>query len=194
MLYRMFPLMALALAMFVGGPLLAAEEVKVKDSTHDGVLVSISADKLVMTTGKEGKEHSHALAREIKLTLDGKACKAADLKAGAKIRVTTRGAEKQIATRIEALDKNPEFAVSNRHDGKVVSIRGNQLVMTDAEGSAEHTRILAIDAKVTCDGEVCKPADLKPGMRIRVTTESDAPNAAAIQVEALDKNLKFASL
>jgi hypothetical protein len=192
MMYRMFPLMTLALVMFVGGPLLAAEDVKVKDSTHDGVLVSISGDKLVMTAGKEGKEHSHTLARDAKLTLDGKVCKAADLKAGAKIRVTTRGADKQLAIGIEGLDKNAEFAASNRHEGKVVSISGKKLVMTGVEGSAEHTCTLTTDAKVTCDGKACKPADLKAGMRIRVTIDSAVPHSAT-QVEAIDKNEDFAS-
>ena len=76
---------------------------------------------------------------------------------------------------------------------KFVSITGNKLVMTGAEGSAEHTCTLAIDAKVTCDGKVCKAADLKPGMRIRVTTDSEAPNDAT-QVEALDKNADFARI
>ena len=191
-MFRMFQLTTLALVMFVGRPALAGEDVKVKDGTHDGVLVSISGDKLVMTAGKEGKEHSHTLARDIKLTLDGKACKAADLKAGAKIRVTTRGGDKQLATQIEGLDKNAEFAVSNRHEGKVVSISGKKLVMTGVEGSAEHTCTLTTDAKVTCDGKVCKPADLKAGMRIRVTIDSAIPHSAT-QVEALDKNEDFAS-
>jgi hypothetical protein len=145
-----------------------------------------------MTAGKDAKEHSHTLARDAKLTLDAKACKAADLKAGTKIRVTVSGADKQLVTRVEGLDKNSEFAVSNRHEGKVVKITGNKLVMTGVEGSAEHTCTLAVDAKVTCDGEACKPADLKAGMRIRVTLES-ADTHVATQVEALDKNLKFAS-
>jgi hypothetical protein len=182
--------MALALAMFVGGPLLAVEDVK--DAAHDGKLVSITGDQLVMTAGKEGKEHTHTLARDAKLTLDGKACKAADLKAGTKIRVTVQGADKQLAVRIEGIDKNPDFAASNRHDGKFVSITGSKLVMAGIEGSDEQTVNLATSAKVTCDGKACKMADLKAGMRIRVTLEGDAPKAT--QVEALDKNADFASI
>jgi alpha-acetolactate decarboxylase len=190
MFYRMFGLATLALGMFVGATALAEDA---KEGTHDGKVVSISGEKLVMTAGKEGQEHSHTLARDVKLTLDGKACKIADLKAGTRIRVTTTGADKQLATRIEGLDKNPDFAASNRQDGKFVSVTGKKLVMTGTEGSQERTCTLAVDAKITCDGKVCKAADLKPGMRIRVTTDSEAPNDAT-QVEALDKNADFARI
>jgi hypothetical protein len=189
MLYRMFSVAALALGMFVGGTALAAEESE--NSTHEGKVVSITSEKLVMT-GKDGKEHSHALDADAKLTLDGKACKAADLKAGTRIRVTTSSADKSVVSQIEGLDKNREFA-ANRHEGKIVIIAGNKLVVTGAEGSAEHTCTLAATAQITCDGKVCKAADLKPGMRVRVTTTSGEPHAAT-QVEALDKNLKFAAI
>jgi len=189
MFYRMFGLATLALGMFVGTTALAEDA---KEGTHDGKVVSISGDKLVMTNA-EGKEHSHTLARGVKLTLDGKACEAAQLKAGTRIRVTTEGADKQLATRVDGLDKNPDFAASSRRDGKLVSITAKKLVMTGAVGSAEHTCILAIDAQITCDGKVCKAADLKPGMRVRVTTGNEAPSDAT-QVEALDKNADFARI
>lgn len=190
MSFRMISVATLGLAMFVGATALAAEDVK--DSTHDGKLVSISGDKLVMTAGPDGKEHSHNLARDAKLTLDGKACKAADLKAGTRIRVTTQGEGNSVASRIEGLDKNSDFA-SNRQDGKVVSVTGNKLVMTLTQGSEPQTYTLTTTANVTCDGKVCKPADLKPGMKVRVTLESAAPYAAT-RVEAIEKNQDFASL
>jgi hypothetical protein len=188
MSFRMFSVATLALGMLVGATALAAEDAR--EGTHDGKVVSISSDELVMKS-KEGKEHSHTLARDVKLTLDGNACKAADLKTGTRIRVTTSGADKQLATRIEGIVKNSDFAASNRQDGKFVSISGKKLVMTGADGSDERTCNLAVDAKVTCDGKVCKAADLKPGMRIRVTTDREAPSDAT-QVEALDKNAEFA--
>ena len=78
------------------------------EKSMDGTVVSVSADKLTMTN-KEGKEHSHALAANVKLTCDGKVCKAADLKPGMRVRVTTENAEPHAATRIEALDTNRDF-------------------------------------------------------------------------------------
>ena len=159
--------------------------------TVDGKVVCVNGDKLVMT-GKDGKEHSHTFTRDVIVTLDSKACKAADLKAGMKIRVTTSGADMQLADQIEAIDTNLAFATFNRLDGKVVSISGNNLVMANAAGSDEHTCNLALDAMLSCDGKICKAADLKPGMKIRVTTNIDAPQATT-QVEAIDKNLAFAT-
>ena len=61
----------------------------------------------------------------------------------------------------------------NTHDGKVVSVAGNKLIMVDKSGKNEHTHTLAADAAVTCNGKECKLSDLKPGMRIRVTTSAD---------------------
>ena len=156
--------------------------------TMDGTVVSVSADKLTMTN-KEGKEHSHALAANGTVTCDGKTCTVADLKAGMKIRVTTDQAAPHAASRVEALDKDAAFA-SSSHDGKVVSTTGNTLVMTNMEGKEEHTCTLAANAKVTCDGKLCKASDLKPGMRIRVTSENGDAHAAT-QIEALDKNPEF---
>jgi 3-dehydroquinate synthase class II len=49
---------------------------------------------------------------------------------------------------------------------------------------------LTEDVKVTCDGKDCTAADLKTGMRIRVTTKEGA-RKFAMQIEALVKNDKF---
>jgi len=75
----------------------------------EGKVVSVNGDKLTMTN-KEGKEHSHTLAANVKMTCDGKTCTAADLKAGMRIRVTTDTADRHAAVRIEALDKDAAFA------------------------------------------------------------------------------------
>lgn len=168
---------------------------KIKDTvvgpsqkSMDGTVLSVSGDKLTMTN-KEGKEHSHTLAANIKITCDGKTCTTADLKAGMKVRVTNDPANQHAAVRIEALDKDTTFA-STSHDGITVTINGDKLVMTNMEGVEEHSYTLAGDIKVTCDGKVCKATDLKPGMRIRVTTDSGEPHSAT-RIEALDNNRDF---
>lgn len=107
MMYRMLPLAALAMALFMSSPSRADQAADT--STHEGKVVSMAGDKLVMT-GKDGAEHSHVLTASAKLTCDGKICKSEDVKAGMKIRVTTtKKDDKQTVTRIEALDKNTSF-------------------------------------------------------------------------------------
>lgn len=107
MSYRMFSVVMLGLAMLVCATALAAKDDE--RNTHDGKVVSITSNKLMMTS-KDGQEHSHTLTADAKLTLDGKTCKAADLKPGTRIRVTTQGADNNIANRIEGINKNPDFA------------------------------------------------------------------------------------
>jgi hypothetical protein len=93
---------------------LASQDVSIKETepcsdTFEGQVVSMTGGKLVMSS-MAGKEYSHTLAKDAKLTCDGTACKAEDLKAGSKIRVTTAKDDRKVATGIEALDKNDEFA------------------------------------------------------------------------------------
>jgi len=78
-------------------------------TTFDGKVVSMTGDKLVVAN-KEGKECSHTLAKDAKLTRDGTVCKAEDLKAGNKIRVTTKKDDRNVATNINSLDTHAEFA------------------------------------------------------------------------------------
>jgi hypothetical protein len=75
-----------------------------KDSsakTHDGKVVSVAGDKLT-TTCSEGKQHCHTMAKDAKVTCDGKDAKAADLKAGTDVRVTTQKDNKTVATAVES--------------------------------------------------------------------------------------------
>lgn len=184
--YRMFSLGAMALALFVvGAPAFAADE-----AMHDGKVVSITSSKLVMSNkgDKDNKEHTHKLATDAKVTLDGKTCKAEELRAGMKIRVTTTTKDAKVATQIEAIDKNETFA--NTHDGKVISITSSKLMMTNKDGK-EHSHLVSAETKVTCDGKVCKTSDLKAGMKIRVTTKK-SDEGVAIGIEAIDKDGEFA--
>jgi hypothetical protein len=74
----------------------------------DGTVVSVKGGALTMTD-REGKEHRQTLAADAKVTCDARACEAADLEAGMRVRVTTRNGAPRAATRIEALDKNAAF-------------------------------------------------------------------------------------
>jgi hypothetical protein len=189
MMFCKLSLSAMTLAMLVVGAPAFADK-KAEDPTHDGKVVSVTDAKLVMTLkgDKDAKEHAHTIADDAKLTLDGKACKAEDLKAGTQIRVTTKTGAPTVAIAIEAIDKNETFA--NTHDGKVVSTTATKLVMTDKDGK-EHSHTIMDDAKVTLDGKACKAADLKAGTKIRVTTQKNGKRDV-LEIEAIDKNSDFA--
>jgi len=165
------------------------ENAEFTSNSHEGKVVSITDDELVMTS-KDGQEHSHDLTSKAKVTLDGKVCKAAELKPDTRIRVTIHEGDKNGVTRIEGLDKSAAFT-SSSHEGKVISTTRNELVMMNKDGQ-RHSQKLTADAKLTLDGKVCKAADLKPGMRIRVTTQESDRNDVN-RIEGLDKDLTFAS-
>ena len=81
---------------------------KSTSKTYDGRIVSMTGDKLVMSS-KEGTEYSHTLATDATLSCDGKVCKAENLKPGHKIRVTTKQDDRNVLIGIESLNKNVEF-------------------------------------------------------------------------------------
>ena len=108
MLNRLLPvlLMVVAVAMFAALPAIAIADDE-KGDTHDGKIVRIDKDELVMTTAA-GKEVSHKLTKDVKLRLDNKDVTLADIndfKVGMKVRVTTKKGDPNTVTKIEALSK-----------------------------------------------------------------------------------------
>jgi hypothetical protein len=108
MVNRMVPslLAAVAVALFVSAAALADENARFK--AHEGKVVSATDTKLIMAD-KDGKEHTHMLAKDVKIMLDSKKATAQDLKPGMRIRVTTPKDDLKTAVRVEALDKDKTF-------------------------------------------------------------------------------------
>jgi hypothetical protein len=201
--------LALALALLVGARAVADDKNKDNKNQMEGKIVRIEGNKVVMTD-KDGKaEHTHTLALDARITLDGKEAKLTDLKKDQMIRVTTKEGDPTQAVRIDALDKNKDFDKTgtdkkppelnllvraddkaNTHEGKIVRIEGNKIVMTGKDDKTEHTHTLAPDARVMCDGKECKLTDLKKDQTVRVTTK-EGDVTQAVRVEALDKNKDF---
>lgn len=78
-------------AMAIGIVFVSSASAKARKADHlsyTGTFVSASNGKLVMT-GRNGKEHTHAVAKDVKVTIDGKAGALAGLKKGMHISVTT---------------------------------------------------------------------------------------------------------
>ncbi len=91
---------SLAVVAFVGTA--AADDKPADNNTHTGVVVSVADGKLTMTD-KEGKEHTHAVAKDAKITCDEKECKLEDLKKGQTATVTVeKQGDETVVTKIEA--------------------------------------------------------------------------------------------
>jgi len=73
---------------------------------YEGKIVSVSADKITSTCS-EGKEHHHTLAKDAKVTCDGKVSKLEDLKVGTPVRVTACENDKTTTSRVAAGKKTP---------------------------------------------------------------------------------------
>src|SRR5262245_22647710 len=96
MLRRTFLVAVSALALVVW----AVPSTLAADDAHGGTVVAVADGKLTMTATGSKDEHSHAVAADAKVTLNGKDIKLTDLKKGDKIKVTL-GSDKK-ATKIEA--------------------------------------------------------------------------------------------
>ena len=83
--------------------ILATQPAFAEDKTHDGSVVSAGAGKLTMTMTGDDKKHTHDVARDAKISLDGKAAKQEDLKAGFHVKVTTD--DKNVIKSVEAHSK-----------------------------------------------------------------------------------------
>jgi hypothetical protein len=103
MMNRFLPLCfaVLALAVLASQPVLAAGE-----DVHEGMVVKAGGAKLTMTMKGEEKEHTHAVAKDAKITLDGKATKLEELKKGYHVAVTVHGEHGIV--KIAAMSKSPK--------------------------------------------------------------------------------------
>lgn len=79
----------------------------------------------------------------------------------------------------------------NTHDGKVARITSTELVMKNSKGE-EHLHSLSEKTRVTLDGKECAAIELKPGTRIRVTTNA-GKSSEATWIEGINDNNAFAN-
>lgn len=100
-------LAVLALALWVGRAALAdhgKDEGDHHHKPHEGTVVKAGDGKLTMTYKGSSKEHSHDVAADAKITVDGQEAKLEDLKEGFHVKVTVD--ENHAATKIEAHSKH----------------------------------------------------------------------------------------
>jgi hypothetical protein len=73
---------------------------------------------------------------------------------------------------------------ANSYQGKVVEAGNGKLTMTDAAGGNQHTHDIPPDVTITCAGLPWGLADLKPGTRVTVTTETKDSTTQVTIIEA----------
>lgn len=107
MLYRSLSLLLLitGLALLVAGchPPGHQQVLAGDDKVHEGKVVKAGDGKLTMTFKGDEKKHTHDVAKDAKITLDGKPAKLDDLKEGYQVKVTMDA--KHVVTKIEAHSK-----------------------------------------------------------------------------------------
>ncbi len=83
----------------------------------------------------------------------------------------------------------------HRREGTVVHATATHLVMAartwEVQAPKTYRYRLAPKAMVTCDGMLCSLQDLRPGLRVRVTTAGSGDESLATRVEALDEQSAF---
>ena len=98
MVKRCLPLFAAALFAFVAQPLSGAD-----DKVHEATVVKAGDGKITLTFKGDEKKHEHDVAKDAKITLDGKDAKLEDLKEGFTVKMTMD--DKFVVHKIEALPK-----------------------------------------------------------------------------------------
>ncbi len=104
--------------------------------------------------------------------------------------VTPKVSDESIVIPFGTAPKSETFG--NFHDGTVVGISGDRLVMASIEGR-EYSFRVATDAFICCDGVTCLAEDLKVGSKIRITTKADDVNVAT-KIESLINHVDFADI
>jgi Cu/Ag efflux protein CusF len=102
MLRRSFVLAAAVAVVAWACPVWAAEE-EAPAGTHEGKVVKVEGAKLTMSDKDGKKQHTHAIPATAKITVDGKAAKLSDLKAGEPVKITAeKQGDKNVITKVEA--------------------------------------------------------------------------------------------
>jgi hypothetical protein len=91
-------IVVMALVALAGPPLRAAE-----DKVHEATVVKAGDGKITLTFKGDTEKHTHDVAKDAKITLDGKDAKLQDLKEGFPVKVTMN--DKFVITKIEAQSK-----------------------------------------------------------------------------------------
>jgi hypothetical protein len=107
MMQRTLSLALAAMFVLAVGVVVAADKDAKSDSKVVGT-ITVAGDGKITVTDKDGKDHAMTVAKDAKISCDGKDCKLEDLKKGATVTVGLNPDHKDVAASIEAksADKN----------------------------------------------------------------------------------------
>jgi antitoxin (DNA-binding transcriptional repressor) of toxin-antitoxin stability system len=146
-----------------------------KTETMSGKVTKAEKDK-VMFKDEANKEQTADVGADTKVTIDGAAGKAEDIKDGSTVTVTKKG---DTVTSIEAKKPTaappppPPPAEAMTMSGKVTKAEKDKVMFKDDAGK-EQTAAVGADTKVTIDGKEDKAENIKDGMTVTVTKKGDA--------------------
>lgn len=75
---------------------------------YTGEVVRIGNDQLIVAD-QYGKQRTHTIASDAIVTCDGVVCTVMDLGPGMRIRISTKEYARDVAVRIEAIDRHEKF-------------------------------------------------------------------------------------
>ncbi len=164
-----------------------AQKKKPADPTASGVVKSVDAAAGTLTlagqkikTGGEAPDQTLTLAKDAKLTIDGKEAKLADVKAGASASLTLTE-DKKGATAVSVTGGTVLATVKSVDDkANTITIEGKKV--KKGEAGPDQTLALAKDAKVVIDGEAKALADIKAGTAVLVSVTVDRKTALSVTV------------
>jgi RNA polymerase sigma factor (sigma-70 family) len=156
-----------------------------------GTVKNVQADKssitITATKGDQSIDRTFDVAKEVKVVLDGKEAKLADVKAG--VKVTVKLAEDKSTVVAIANDKPADGDVKKPagFTGNVKSVDAAKgtitVTATKGDTSIDRTFPVAENVKVSIDGREAKLGDLKAGTRVSIKFGDDRTTAAAIASE-----------
>lgn len=76
------------------------ENTRTAETSREGKIIEVKGDRLT-TSCEKGEERSYTIAKEARITCDGRDAKLADLKKGAPVRVTTAKDDKNKVLSLE---------------------------------------------------------------------------------------------
>jgi hypothetical protein len=162
------------------------KKLPVFSGTVKSVDAAAGAVTITATKGDQKVERTFAVAKNVKVAIDGKEAKLADLKAGTRVSVKL-GEDRSTAVAIATENANPDVKKAAGASGTLKSVDAAKgtitIAATKRDASIDRTYTIAKNVKVVVDGSEGTLADLKNGFHVNVKLGDDKTTAVAVGCE-----------